>query len=155
MRAAVMVDREFIEKFPPRLRGDYDDKDIPVPFKTGKIMLGRLLGIGEFSHVYKGSKFRPEDDDNNVLRSSGLSGGKILARRAMRSRKRYHGTNLTSYALEQLRPNLPEKYGREEYAQAARDLVLKAIILNLLRNLNIINLRGALSAGPGGFTWGV
>ncbi len=115
-RAAVMVDREFVDKVPMKLREDYDNRDIVVQFKTGKIMLGRLLGSGsrEFSHLCKVSKFRPEEENDNVLRPSRLSGGKILARRAMRSRERYRGMNLSSYTMKHLRPNLPEKYGREE-----------------------------------------
>jgi hypothetical protein len=115
-RATIMVDREFVDKLPMRLREDYDNRDIVVQFKTGKIMLGRLLGSGsrEFSHMYKVSKFRPEKENDNELRPSGLSGGKISARRAMRSRERYRGMNLSRYTMKHLRPNPPEKYGREE-----------------------------------------
>ncbi len=50
-RATIAINREFVDDLPPMLRENYDDRDVVAPFKNGDIMLGKLLGKGEFSHV--------------------------------------------------------------------------------------------------------
>ena len=156
-RAAIAINREFVDDLPPMLRENYDVRDVVAPFKNTEIMLGKLLGKGEFSHVYEISTFKPEqeDEDDGLMISSGwLSEAEISARRLMKTRERYRDTNRSSYAVKHLRPNLPERYGVGAYAQAARDVALEAVLLNSLSDPNIIKLRGVSFAGPGGFAQG-
>jgi hypothetical protein len=150
-RAAILVHRKFVENLPPSLREDYDHRDAVAPFQTGEIMLGKLLGSGEFSHVYEIRKFRPIDAD---LESLGFGAEEISARKLMKMREKYRDTNRASYAVKHLRPTLLEKYGVEDYAQAARDMALEAMLLNSLKDPNIIKLRGVSFAGPGGYSQG-
>ena len=155
-RAAIAINKEFVDDLPPMLRENYDDRDVFAPFKNTEIMLGRLLGKGEFSHVYEISNFKPEEDEDKglMILSGWLSEAEISARRLMKTRERYRDTNRSSYAVKHLRPNLPEKYGTESYAQAARDVALEAMLLKSLSDPNIIKLRGVSFAGPGGFAHG-
>ena len=145
--AAISVRDDFVNDLPPSLRQDYDNRDVVAPFRTNEIILGRMLGSGEFSHVYEISKFRPMDAD-------GLGEMEIAARQRMKSRERYRDTTRCTYAVKHLRPTLLETYTDEQYVQAARDVALEAIFLNSLSDPNIIKLRGISFAGPGGFTQG-
>ena len=145
--AAISVRDDFVNDLTPSLREDYDNRDVVAPFRTNEIILGRMLGSGEFSHVYEISKFRPMDAD-------GLCEMEIAARRRMKARERYRDTNRCTYAVKHLRPTLLERYTDAQYVQAARDVALEAIFLNSLSDPNIIKLRGISVAGPGGFTQG-
>ena len=146
---ATKVKSTFYKSLPESLLHDYDHRDCIAPFKTTEIVLGPLLGSGEFSHVYEIKGFRPtiacEDD---------LDQGQIKARRHLKSRERYHDTKKACYAVKHLRPDLVERYDKLEYAQSAKDLAMEAEFLSSLQHPNIIKLRGVSFDGAGGFARG-
>ena len=151
--------QKFVDSLPPSLKFDYDHRDTVAPFQTKEIILGKLLGSGEFSHVYEISEFRPVDhieldETSSTIRSLGLVDAEIAVRKLMKKRERSRHTNKASYALKHLQPALLEKYDVEKYIQAATDLAMEAEFLNSLSDPNIIKLRGISFAGPGGFSHG-
>ncbi|KAL7533608.1 hypothetical protein ACHAXR_009364, partial [Thalassiosira sp. AJA248-18] len=157
---AMRVKSTFANTLPASLRpgedddgdGDYssdtksDKLDCIAPYKTGEIILGPLLGSGEFSHVYEIKAFRPD-----TAVEATLTAEEIDTRRHMKQRERYHDTKRACYAVKHLRPQLLEKYDPLEYAQTASDLALEAEFLANLSHPNIIKLRGISFAGAKGF----
>lgn len=151
--------QKFVNSLPPSLKIDFDHRDTVAPFQTKEIILGKLLGSGEFSHVYEINEFRPVDhieldETSSTIRTLGLVDAEIAVRKLMKKRERYRHTNKASYAVKHLRPVLLEKYNVEKYIQAATDLAMEAEFLNSLSDPNIIKLRGISFAGPGGFSHG-
>jgi hypothetical protein len=143
------VKLRFKRNLPAALLQDYDNRDCIAPFRTDEIILGPLLGSGEFSHVYEVKAFRPKDTLEITM-----SKGEDETRKNMKRREKYRDTKKSSYALKHLRPQLLDKYETQEYAQFASDLVQEAEFLNSLIHPNIIKLRGISLSGAEGFSQG-
>lgn len=142
---------------PSYLKDEYDSRDAMGLFSTNEIIIGPLLGSGEFSHVYEIKAFRPnikleQNVSNSVIQQ--LSQQEIDTRKYMKSRERYHDSKKCTYAVKHLRPTLLDKYSKVEYAQSASDIALEAEFLKTLSHPNIIKLRGVSYLGPGGFVQG-
>ncbi|KAL7539019.1 hypothetical protein ACHAXR_008973 [Thalassiosira sp. AJA248-18] len=155
-RVALSVKSNFAKKLPSTLHDNCVSssyKDCVAPYKTNEIVLGPLLGSGEFSHVYEIKAFRPEASllEEGGGSTSSLTQDEIDTRQYMKRRERYHDTKRACYAVKHLRPQLLEKYGKLEYAQSASDLALEAEFLANLSHPNIIKLRGISFAGAQGF----
>ena len=146
---AESVKSHFIANIPPALQSDYNNRDTIAPFSTSEIVLGPLLGSGEFSHVYEIKGFKPSTEHETSLTPK-----EIETRKLMKRRERYHDTKKSCYAVKHLRPTLLEKYSKVEYAQSASDIALEAEFLCALQHPNIIKLRGISFSGPGGFAQG-
>ena len=146
---AKSVKSHFIANLPSALQSDYNNRDTIAPFSTSEIVLGPLLGSGEFSHVYEIKGFKP-----SIEHETSLSTKEIETRKLMKRRERYHDTKKSCYAVKHLRPTLLEKYSKVEYAQSASDIALEAEFLCALQHPNIIKLRGISFSGPGGFAQG-
>ena len=146
---AKSVKSHFITNLPSALQSDYNNRDTIAPFSTSEIVLGPLLGSGEFSHVYEIKGFKP-----SIEHETSLSPKEIETRKLMKRRERYHDTKKSCYAVKHLRPKLLEKYTKVEYAQSASDIALEAEFLCALQHPNIIKLRGISFSGPGGFAQG-
>lgn len=123
---------------------DYDDRLSVAPFNIEEIVLGKKLGSGEFSYVYKVKSFRLKSLICPVSKTE------LDMRRSMKDRVRYRNTNRSRYALKHLKPDLVDKYEPEEYAQFASDLVQEAEFLSIIQHPNVIKLRGT-SFGNAGF----
>ena len=120
-----LCSQKFVNSLPSSLKSDYNHRDTVAPFRTKEIILGKLLGSGEFSHVYEISEFRPVDDieldeTSSTIRSLGLVDAEIAVRKLMKKRERSRHTNKASYALKHLRPVLLEKYDVEKYPGSNR-----------------------------------
>lgn len=146
---AAQVKENLRKSLPESLLKDRDDQECIAPFMTKEIVLGRKLGSGEFSHVYRVKSFRLD----NSLESS-FSTEECARRHHMRRTENYHNTKKCSYALKHLRPDLINKYESNEYALLARDLVQEAELLAVLQHPNIITLRGTSLFGHNGFAQG-
>ena len=146
---AQSVKSHFITNIPSALQSDYNNRDTIAPFSTSEIVLGPLLGSGEFSHVYEIKGFKPNKDHETTLTPK-----EIETRKLMKRRERYHDTKKSCYAVKHLRPTLLDKYSKVEYAQSASDIALEAEFLCALQHPNIIKLRGISFSGPGGFAQG-
>ncbi len=148
-RISKLVKKQFADNLPPALEAEYGNRDTIAPFSTNEIVLGPLLGSGEFSHVYEIKGFRPSSPLETKLTPE-----EIETRAHMKKRERYHDTKKACYAVKHLRPTLLDKYGRLDYAQSAADLALEAEFLGSLSHPNIIKLRGISLEGAGGFAKG-
>mmetsp|Transcript_21342 Transcript_21342/g.46350 ORF Transcript_21342/g.46350 Transcript_21342/m.46350 type:complete len:645 (+) Transcript_21342:74-2008(+) len=156
------VKSHFLKNLPHALRAHDDNvgtredgnNDCIAPFQTTEIVLGPLLGSGEFSHVHEIKSFQPKFDANSNDCSRELSDREMSTRSHMKKRERYHDTKKACYAVKHLRPTLLDTYSNLEYAQAACDLALEAEFLKCLVHPNIIKLRGLSAAGAGGFAQG-
>ena len=146
---ALSVKSNFLKNIPQQLVDDYNNRDIIGHFSTTEIVLGPLLGSGEFSHVYEIKGFKPDQTKEAALNES-----QIKKRLYMKNRERYHDTKKACYAVKHLRPTLLEKYSKLEYAQSASDLALEAEFLSVCQHPNIIKLRGVSFSGAGGFVQG-
>ncbi|KAL7479204.1 hypothetical protein ACHAW6_007301 [Cyclotella cf. meneghiniana] len=146
---AAQVKENLRKSLPESLLKDRNDQECIAPFMTKEIVLGRKLGSGEFSHVYRVKSFRLD----NSLESS-FSTEECAMRHHMRRTENYHNTKKCSYALKHLRPDLINKYESNEYALLARDLVQEAELLAVLQHPNIITLRGTSLFGHNGFAQG-
>ena len=51
---------DFAKKLPSSLCKEFDRRDVVAPYSSKEIVLGPLLGKGEFSHVFEIRAFRPE-----------------------------------------------------------------------------------------------
>ena len=170
---AAKVQRNFELKCSEGLRTDGGRRtsavDILAPFQSKEIVLGKLLGSGEFSHAYEIKSFNlrdvlrdgekdDEDDgddaEEHVLIGDSKSGSsadrtlfefEVSAREDMVSRERYQETTkghaCHRYALKHLRPKLIERYDTLDYAQAASDLAMEAEFLRRIVHPNIIKIR--------------
>lgn len=91
-----------------------------APFRRDEIVLGPLLGSGEFSDVYEIKSFSlPED---NIQKMSVKGSTKRLH---MKKRQKYHQTNKARYALKRMKVNylkdsLKKNSNSDAYVQAAR-----------------------------------
>lgn len=146
---AAGVEEHFRESLSEALLTDYANRDCIAPFTTKEIMLGRLLGSGEFSNVYEIKSFRPD-----VSLDNSVSDKEIETRRYMIGREKYRDTKKATYALKHLRPALIDKYNSSQYAQFATDLVREAEFLSVLQHPNIIKLRGVSHFDSTGFLHG-
>ncbi|KAL7547575.1 hypothetical protein ACHAWF_010868 [Thalassiosira exigua] len=148
---ALEVGPRFLQSLPEALREDYDARDVAGPFETREIVLGPLLGSGEFSDVYEVQAFRP--DPSLAFGTDDEEESK--ARAAMKRNERTRDKKKKArYAVKHLRPELLVSYDRLQYAQAASDLAQEAQFLGSLQHPHVIKLRGASRAGPGGFAAG-
>ena len=130
------------------LLSDFVSRDCIATFKNKEIMLGRLLGSGEFSQVYEIKSFRLHatlPDTISVIEAE--------ARQRMKHREKYRNKK-ARYALKHLKPNLTDSYSPSEYAQFATDLVREAEFLSMLQHPNIIKLRGTSQMNYAGFDQG-
>ncbi|KAL3801279.1 hypothetical protein HJC23_012679 [Cyclotella cryptica] len=146
---AAGVKEHFRESLSEALLIDYADRDCIAPFKAKEIMLGRLLGSGEFSNVYEIKSFCP---DKSVDKTA--SDREIETRQYMIGREKYRDTKKATYALKHLRSGLIDVYKSSQCAQFATDLVREAEILSVLQHPNIIKLRGVSFLDATGFVHG-
>jgi hypothetical protein len=143
------VKQRFCDSLPESLLQNYDNRDCIAPFSSDEIVLGKKLGSGEFSHVFKIKSFRL----NSSFQGS-MSKEECDMREYMKGRETYRDTKKSTYALKHLRPELLDKYKPAEYAQFASDLVQEAEFLSLLQHPNIIKLRGTSFMDFNGFEQG-
>lgn len=145
--------------------------DTLAPFQSKEVVLGKLLGSGEFSHAFEIKSFALKSVVRNGWKDYGgdansgegerqehvllsdtksgssadrtLSGFEVKARSNMKSKEQHQETNVTTcrYALKHLRPTLLDKYETLDYAQAASDLAMEAEFLGRLVHPNIIKIR--------------
>jgi hypothetical protein len=143
------VKQRFCDSLPESLLKNYDNMDCIAPFNSDEIVLGKKLGSGEFSHVFKIKSFRL----NSSFQGS-MSKEECDVREYMKGRETYRDTKKSTYALKHLRPELLDKYKPAEYAQFASDLVQEAAFLSVLQHPNIIKLRGTSFMDFNGFEQG-
>ena len=122
------------------------DRDCIAPFKKSEVRMGKLLGSGEFSHVYEIKSFFLD-----ASHDSGANSKESETRRFMKTCEKYGDTKKARYALKHLRPELADTYTSEEYAQFASDIAQEANFLSVLQHPNIIKLRGISFQGSAGF----
>ena len=127
-----------LSTFSNTLHKDYENRECVAPFDIKEIVLGKRLGSGEFSHVYKVKCFRLA---NSPLGSS-LNDRETYLRKYVKGREKYRATKKSRYALKHLKPELTEKYSPSEYAQFAADIAQEKEFLSILQHPNIIKLRG-------------
>jgi hypothetical protein len=143
------VKKNFRDVLPDSLLYDYNNRDCIAPFKSNEVKTGRLLGSGEFSHVYEIKSFLP---DASV--SGTISDRESEMRQFMKEREKYRDTKKARFALKHLRPELDGQYSPSEYAKYACDIVQEAEFLSVLQHPNIIKLRGICHQGSEGFANG-
>jgi len=165
-RVASGVADNFQQSLPTLLKHEFRNRDTLAPFQSKEMVLGPLLGSGEFSHVYEVKAFKPSSklmQGVNVLVSDDKSGSAEDVRLTkeehdqrvlMKARERFRDSKNASYAVKHLRPQLVDKYSVLDYAQAAADLAQEAQFLGCLVHPNIIKIRGISAAGPAGFANG-
>lgn len=130
------------------LLSDFANRDCIAPFHNKEIVLGKLLGSGEFSQVYEIKSLRLHE----TLPCT-ISTVEAETRQKMKRRERYRNKK-ARYALKHLRPNLTDTYSHNEFAQFATDLVREAEYLSILQHPNIIKLRGISQMNYAGFDQG-
>jgi serine/threonine protein kinase len=126
---------------------DCANRDCIAPFKTKEIVLGKLLGSGQFSQVYKIKSFRLDEGMTTSAKEE-------ETRQRMKGRERYRMTKKSTYALKHLRPRLADDHKPTHYAQFASDIVQEAEFLAVLQHPNIIKLRGISHLDSKGFNQG-
>ena len=122
------------------------NRDCIAPFKKSEVRTGKLLGSGEFSHVYEIKSFLLDASQDTEASSS-----ESETRRLMKACEKYRDTKKARYALKHLRVELVDTYTSEEYAQFASDISKEASFLSVLQHPNIIKLRGISFQGSAAF----
>lgn len=107
-QVAQRVASRFYKNLPPKLMQDYSSKDCVAPFDVKEIVLGKLLGSGEFSHVYEIKSFMlvkdgaknddgnsnndNDNDDDDAMTKNSYTPEQIKTREHMKRREQYHTT---------------------------------------------------------------
>ena len=116
-QAATEKKDEFILSVPPSLTNVQEiscsNRIAISPFKGEEVILGPLLGTGEFSNVYEIKSFRLQTDIQD------MSIEQVESREYMKKSKKYHNTSRSRYAVKHLKQNYIKDHGNEAYAQAA------------------------------------
>jgi serine/threonine protein kinase len=150
---AAIISQKTREKFQERVLASpikhCTDRDCVAPFKSKEIKIGKLLGSGEFSHVYEIKSFCLDN-----VPPKNASARDVETRKYMNGRVKYRGTKKCTYAIKHLRPNLSDAYKPCQWAQFACDLVQEAEFLAALQHPNIIKLRGVSYLGSSGLRQG-
>lgn len=130
-----------------------EEHDCIAPFHREEILLGPLLGSGEYSDVYEVESFRIEVDS---AEHSALSAREQMKRMRMKKDEtyRHRQTKHSRYALKHLKGSYLEKHNSDSYIQAAGDLAVEAEFLSSLIHPNIMKLRGITHSGCSGFGQG-
>ena len=116
-QAATDKKDEFILSVPPSLtnvqESSCSNRIAISPFKGEEVILGPLLGTGEFSNVYEIKSFRLQTGIQD------MSIEQVESREYMKKSKKYHNTSRSRYAVKHLKQNYIKDNGNEAYAQAA------------------------------------
>ena len=99
---AVEEKRQSVRKsLPPSLTAQ--GKDCIAPFRREEIIIGPLLGSGEFSNVYEIKSFRIKEKPGAGEETAALSTDEVQTRLSMKERQKYHQTCNARYALKRLK----------------------------------------------------
>jgi len=116
-QAATEKKDEFILSVPPSLtnvqESSCSNRIAISPFNGEEVILGPLLGTGEFSNVYEIKSFRLQTGIQD------MSIEQVESREYMKKSKKYHTTSKSRYAVKHLKQNYMKDNGHEAYIQAA------------------------------------
>lgn len=142
--------KESFEDSMLELMASFPTRDVIAPFKKSEVKLGRLLGSGEFSHVYEIKSFNIGSSEA----AASINKEEHELREFMKSRELYRDSRKARYAIKHLRPELVDKYDSKEYSKYASDIVIEAEFLSMLQHPNIMRLRGISDEGSAGLVNG-
>mmetsp|Transcript_45767 Transcript_45767/g.96048 ORF Transcript_45767/g.96048 Transcript_45767/m.96048 type:complete len:499 (+) Transcript_45767:286-1782(+) len=139
-----------LNQFPHKLQiiqEDQSEQDCVAPFQANEIVLGPMLGCGEFGNVYEVQSFNLQPDMD-------VSDAALEKRLRMKKCEKYRDTENARYALKHIKETYLLDNGPGMFVQAAGDLAQEAEFLANLKHPNIIKLRGLAMSGVSGYANG-